>query len=186
MVGTACRTTATTPIRSMAQKASPIARQIAALRVTASRNASVVTTSETAGVSRAARLRPFDSRVRCEIGFGVLLWWQEPARVQSFAVTQEPTDRLDSALRCVDRVSFCFDGHGEQLPQTSAADMIARMLRLLDVNEGSHVLEIGTGSAFSTALLAQLAGARGAVASIDIDPDMTARAEQLLARVGYE
>jgi protein-L-isoaspartate(D-aspartate) O-methyltransferase len=106
--------------------------------------------------------------------------------VQSIAVTQEPADRLDAALRCVDRLSFCFDVYGVQLPQTSASDMIARMLRLLDVNEGAHVLEIGTGSAFSTALRAQLPAARGAVASVDIDPDMISRAEQLLARAGFE
>ena len=99
---------------------------------------------------------------------------------------QEPLDRLDAALQRVDRLSFCFDAQGEPLPQTSAPDMIARMLRLLDVYEGSRVLEIGTGSAFSTALLVQLVGASGAVASVDIDPDMTARAEQLLSRAGYE
>jgi protein-L-isoaspartate(D-aspartate) O-methyltransferase len=51
---------------------------------------------------------------------------------------------------------------------------------------GSHVLEIGTGSAFSTALLAQLAGEPGAVASVDVDPDMTVRAKELLARAGCD
>ena len=56
-------------------------------------------------------------------------------RVQSFAMTQQPADRIDAALRCVDRASFCFDEHGEPLPQTSAPDMIARMLRLLSGRE---------------------------------------------------
>jgi protein-L-isoaspartate O-methyltransferase len=53
---------------------------------------------------------------------------------------------VDIALQTVDRAYFCFDEKGNQLPQTSAPEMIARMLRALDVKPGFNVLEIGTGS----------------------------------------
>jgi protein-L-isoaspartate(D-aspartate) O-methyltransferase len=63
--------------------------------------------------------------------------------------------------------------------------MVVRMLRLLDVQPGHRVLEIGTGSGYSTALLAELTGPTGSVLSIDFDPEMTERATRLLADAGY-
>src|SRR5260370_7331384 len=92
---------------------------------------------------------------------------------------------MDHALRVVDRAHFCLDAEGRPLPQTSAPEMVARMLRLLDVQPGNHVLEIGTGSGYSTALLAELVGPTGSVVSIDVDLDMTQRAASLLAEAGY-
>src|SRR5260370_13377992 len=92
---------------------------------------------------------------------------------------------MDHALRVVDRAHFCLDAEGRPLPQTSAPEMVARMLRLLDVQPGNHVLEIGTGSGYSTALLAELVGPTGSVVSIDVDLDMTQRAARLLAEAGY-
>jgi hypothetical protein len=55
------------------------------------------------------------------------------------------------------------------------------MLRLLDVQPDHRVLEIGTGSGYSTALLAHLVGAGGQVISLDIDPEMVTRTSRLLA-----
>lgn len=95
------------------------------------------------------------------------------------------TDRLDGAMRLVDQAYFCLDGHGNRFPQTSNPDMIAAMLRALDVHAGCRVLEIGTGSGYSTALLAELVGAAGMVASIDVDPPVSERARSLLSRKGY-
>lgn len=56
------------------------------------------------------------------------------------------------------------------------------MLRALDVETGLRVLEIGTGSGYSTALLAELVGSNGLVVTIDIDPPVTERAASLLSR----
>jgi protein-L-isoaspartate(D-aspartate) O-methyltransferase len=47
------------------------------------------------------------------------------------------------------------------------------------------VLEVGTGSGYSTALLAELTGTNGSVVSIDVDPEMTRRSARLLADAGY-
>lgn len=58
------------------------------------------------------------------------------------------------------------------------------MLRLLDVQPDHRVLEVGTGSGYSTALLAHLVGAGGQVISLDIDPEMVTRAGRLLTLDG--
>ena len=52
------------------------------------------------------------------------------------------------------------------------------MLRMLKVRAGARVLEIGTGSGYSTALLAVLTGSKGRVTSIDIDPEVVERARK--------
>ena len=83
------------------------------------------------------------------------------------------TDRLAIVFRAVDRAQFCLDDQGNQLHQTSAPEVIARMLRALDVKTGSRVLEIGAGSGYSSALLAELVGSGGMVVTIDVDPPIS-------------
>ncbi|AEM88726.1 protein-L-isoaspartate O-methyltransferase family protein [Streptomyces violaceusniger] len=51
----------------------------------------------------------------------------------------------------------------------SNPSVIHRELRALDVHEGMRVLEIGTGSGYSGALLSQLVGDEGRVVSLDIN-----------------
>lgn len=89
-------------------------------------------------------------------------------------------------MQAVDRDRFCLDDQGNQLPQTSATETIARMLQLLDVQPGQRVLEIGTGSGYSTALLAEMVGPAVSVVSIDVDPDMTRHTASLLADTEYD
>lgn len=63
--------------------------------------------------------------------------------------------------------------------------MMARMLRLLEARDGDRVLEIGTGSGYSTALLRELVGPRGGIVSIDVDTELTSRAAVLLPDVRF-
>jgi protein-L-isoaspartate(D-aspartate) O-methyltransferase len=95
-----------------------------------------------------------------------------------------PPDRVSRALEDVPRPYYCLDERGQAVHQTSATEMIKRMLRLLEVVSGQRVLEIGTGSGFSTALLSHLVGSRGAVFSVDVDPEMSERAARLLQIAG--
>jgi protein-L-isoaspartate O-methyltransferase len=69
--------------------------------------------------------------------------------------------------------------NGKQITQSTATSAIALSLELLDVQPGMRILEIGTGSGYSTALLAYLVGCNGSVVSIDIDPEITKRAKAL-------
>ena len=59
----------------------------------------------------------------------------------------------------------------------------ARMIELLELDAGDRVLEIGTGSGYDAALLAQIAGE---VFTVEIDERMARAAERRFARLGYE
>lgn len=74
--------------------------------------------------------------------------------------------------------------NGSQVHQTSAPKIIERMLRMLQPHPGDRILEIGTGSGYSTALLSNIVGENGVVTSIDIDASMVERASVLLQKDG--
>jgi protein-L-isoaspartate(D-aspartate) O-methyltransferase len=75
---------------------------------------------------------------------------------------------------------------GAALSCASVPSVVAMMLDQLRVRQGDHVLEIGTGTGYNAALLAELAGPAGQVTTIDIDSEVTAQARQALAATGYE
>jgi protein-L-isoaspartate(D-aspartate) O-methyltransferase len=59
------------------------------------------------------------------------------------------------------------------------------MLSEMALRRGSRVLEIGTGSGYNAALLAELVGDPALVTTVDIDPALTAEAIPRLDRLGY-
>lgn len=61
--------------------------------------------------------------------------------------------------------------------------MEAQMLQALQVKEGDKVLEVGTGSGFTTACLAKLGGK---VTTYELDEALSAKAEARLKAVGIE
>lgn len=68
----------------------------------------------------------------------------------------------------------------------SAPSMIATMLEELKVNRGDKVLEVGTGSGYNAALLAELAGEKGLVYTIERIPGLVAFARENLRKAGYQ
>lgn len=60
--------------------------------------------------------------------------------------------------------------------------IVAYMLEHLSLGPNDKVLEVGTGSGYQTALLAELAGT---VYSIEINPTLSANATKLLGGLGY-
>jgi protein-L-isoaspartate(D-aspartate) O-methyltransferase len=66
----------------------------------------------------------------------------------------------------------------------SAPQSIRRELAALQVRAGDRVLEIGTGSGFSGALLAALCGPYGRVTSVDISDELIRRAAAINAERG--
>ncbi|HWR46771.1 MAG TPA: rRNA adenine N-6-methyltransferase family protein [Pseudonocardiaceae bacterium] len=91
---------------------------------------------------------------------------------------------VQAALDSVDEDGYTKRPDGTRVPQSFSPLVIARMLDLLDIEPGMRVLEIGTGSGYSTALLSQLVGDDGHITSVEIDRTLTARAEQLLRHHG--
>ncbi len=70
-------------------------------------------------------------------------------------------------------------GDGQTISQPY---MVAIMLDLLELNKQDSVLEVGTGSGYQTALLAELAGTVYTVERIDI---LMLKARDLLRELGY-
>ncbi|MFC8919163.1 protein-L-isoaspartate O-methyltransferase [Streptomyces sp. NPDC057116] len=76
------------------------------------------------------------------------------------------------------------DGPGIATSSNSQPSMVARMLRLLEVESGQRVLEIGTASGYVAALLSRRLG-DSAVYSVEIDPGLAHHAAAVLRAAGY-
>jgi protein-L-isoaspartate(D-aspartate) O-methyltransferase len=70
-------------------------------------------------------------------------------------------------------------GHGQTNSQPRT---VAAMLRLLDVRAGHRVLDVGSGSGWTTALLAHLTGPAGEVVGVELEPSLVAFGRANLAR----
>jgi len=70
-------------------------------------------------------------------------------------------------------------GHGQTISQPS---VVAMMTEALELSGSERVLEIGTGSGYQTAVLAELAAR---VLTIEIIAELAHRAQQRLAKLGY-
>lgn len=104
----------------------------------------------------------------------------------------DPDDRVQAALEGVRREDFLprrQRGHSREdrpLPighgQTNSQPTTVRnMLRLLDVRPGQRVLDVGSGSGWTCALLAYLAGASGWVVGVELLPDLAKSAQRRLS-----
>lgn len=71
-------------------------------------------------------------------------------------------------------------GHGQTISQPY---IVALMTDMMAIDRESRVLEVGTGSGYQAAILAELAGH---VYSLEIIPELAASAKARLARLGYD
>lgn len=67
---------------------------------------------------------------------------------------------------------------------SSMPSAVAEMLAALHVAEGHRVLDVGTGTGWTAALLAELVGSTGTVTTVDVDPALAADAERRLTAAG--
>ncbi|MEK7117067.1 MAG: protein-L-isoaspartate O-methyltransferase [Patescibacteria group bacterium] len=93
------------------------------------------------------------------------------------------TPRIIDAFRKVDRIDFIPEklkdlayedealpiGHGQTISQPYT---VAFMLELLEPKSGDRILDIGGGSGWQSALLAEIAGDSGRIYSIEINQDV--------------
>ncbi len=95
------------------------------------------------------------------------------------------TQRIIDAFATVDRADFVppeyrDDAYGDfPLPigfgaTISQPTVVAFMLELLQPRKGDKVLDVGTGSGWTTALLAHIIGPSGSIAGIEIIPELVA------------
>ncbi|ABR56893.1 protein-L-isoaspartate O-methyltransferase [Methanococcus aeolicus] len=73
-------------------------------------------------------------------------------------------------------------GHGQTI---SAIHMVAIICDALDLKEGDKVLEIGTGSGYHAAVVAEIVGKNGQVITIERIPELAEKAESTLKKLGY-
>jgi protein-L-isoaspartate(D-aspartate) O-methyltransferase len=103
------------------------------------------------------------------------------------------SDRVSAAFEAMPRAEFLpaasrgqasYDGpvaigHGQTNSQPRT---VAAMLRLLEVEPGQRVLDVGAGSGWTTALLAHLVGPTGLVIGVELVPELAAWGEQNVRR----
>jgi protein-L-isoaspartate(D-aspartate) O-methyltransferase len=104
-----------------------------------------------------------------------------------------PDRALDEAFAACPRADFLpagqrrFAGLDRPVPigwsQTNSQPRtVRRMLELLDVRAGQRVLDVGSGSAWTTALLAHLVGPAGEVVGVEIVPSLVQEGRRNVAR----
>jgi protein-L-isoaspartate(D-aspartate) O-methyltransferase len=77
------------------------------------------------------------------------------------------------------------DADGLPVSASSQPAMMAIMLEQLGLAAGQRVLEIGTGTGYNAALIAEIVGDSGSVVTIDVEPDLIAKARASLAAAGF-
>lgn len=75
--------------------------------------------------------------------------------------------------------------NGAAVSSASQPAIVAIMLEQLQVASGMRVLEIGAGTGYNAALLAELVGSNGSVTTVDIDPEIVREAREHLDAAGY-
>lgn len=95
-----------------------------------------------------------------------------------------PGAPLEEVYNPTAAVPVKFDEHAVPISTVSAPQLQAGMLEQAHIQPGMNVLEIGSGGV-NAAMMSWLAGDQGTVTTVDIDPDVTGRARDLLDVAGY-
>lgn len=123
-----------------------------------------------------------------------VVWVDNPATDGFTAVSRDDDEARWCALVASDEpiITQVDDGattpgHAGGQPSSSCSQpsLVAAMLTELDVHEGHRVLEVGTGTGWNAALLAERAGECGHVVSVEVDPAVADDARRALADAGY-
>jgi len=67
----------------------------------------------------------------------------------------------------------------------SAPHMVAMMAEALELREGQKVLEIGAGSGYNAAVMAELVGPTGKIITLERHPSLAEKARKVLLEAGY-
>lgn len=106
------------------------------------------------------------------------------------------TPKIIEAFKRINRADFLPEGMknlahlNEALPigfgQTISQPLVvAFMLELLDPQPGDKILDIGSGSGWTTALLAEIVGEKGKVIAIEVIPELKEFGEKNVAKYNF-
>ncbi len=76
-----------------------------------------------------------------------------------------------------------FIGYGQTISQPTT---VAFMMELLDVKPGQKVLDVGSGSGWTTAILAELVGKDGSVYGVEVIPQLKDFGQKNVEKLGYK
>jgi len=106
------------------------------------------------------------------------------------------TKEIEEAFKNIDRADFVKDdyraeayedyplpiGYGQTISQPST---VAFMLELLEPKVGDKILDLGSGSGWTTALLAQIVGEKGKVIGLERIPELVEYGQVNLAKYNF-
>ncbi len=77
--------------------------------------------------------------------------------------------------------------HSDGMPtsSSSAPSLVAEMIELLDLQPGMKVLEIGAGTGYNAALMAEIVGGQRLITTVDNQHDVVEQTRRLLGKAGY-
>jgi protein-L-isoaspartate(D-aspartate) O-methyltransferase len=104
-------------------------------------------------------------------------WYAEELRFTAKVGSRAVID----AFATVPRELFFEPGPWRILSPMAASDFWARVYDQLELTRGLHIVHIGAGSGYYSAILAEIAGSGGHVVAIEIDPELATRARLNLA-----
>lgn len=95
-------------------------------------------------------------------------------------------DRKDFVLMDLRSLAYIDEplsiGHGQTISQPYT---VALMLELLNAKKGDKVLDVGSGSGYTTALLAEIVGKTGKVIGVEIIPELVTMGRNNLAKYNF-
>ncbi len=115
-------------------------------------------------------------------------FFYRPAGAEEATVIRNDPDRpLAEHLAVIYADDALATRHAGGLPSssTSQPSLVAKMIHLLGLGRGMKVLEIGAGTGYNAALMAEITGSQQLVLTIDVQEDVVAQTRRLLAAAGY-
>lgn len=100
----------------------------------------------------------------------------EVTRTPSHEVLQHIYDDVSLTIRVE---------NGVPCSSSSQPSLVAEMLEALELESGHKVLEIGSGTGYNAALMAEVVGPKGLVVTMEYLEDVASQARRLLSAAGY-
>ncbi|MGH2583638.1 MAG: protein-L-isoaspartate O-methyltransferase family protein, partial [Dehalococcoidia bacterium] len=107
--------------------------------------------------------------------------------IQHVLITHDPDNPTPEHLDILyaDRAVATRVAGGWATSSTSQPALVAGMLELLELSPGLTVLEIGAGTGYNAALMAEIVQDQSRIVSLDIQSDVVEQTRRLLAAAGY-
>ena len=109
-------------------------------------------------------------------------WLKSPRIIEAFRKIKRE-DFLPEHLKDLAHLNEALPiGYGQTISQPL---VVALMLELLEPKEGEKILDIGSGSGWTTALLAYIVGDKGRVVAIEIIPELAEFGKKNVAKYNF-